>query len=292
VIDLHSHILPGIDDGATSLEMSLEMARMFAADGVTTVACTPHILPGVFHNTGPHIKELTAWLQQHLDHQGIPLRVVPGCDGHIVPDFVPQLQKGHLLPLGESRYVLVEPPHNKAPPKIAELFFNILTAGYVPILTHPERLAWIASSYHIIEELFEAGVWMQLTASSVAGDFGKTPKYWSDRMLDEGRVHILATDAHNVEHRPPNLSRGRNAAARRIGEEAAHHLVVTRPAGVLSNVSPAALPLPSGRLADVADASETDHDGTTGDTARTTRLQSGRPRDTGGFAGRLRRLFE
>ncbi len=245
MIDLHCHILPGIDDGAPDLSVSLEMARASVADGVSDLACTPHILPGVYANTGAQIRQATGELQAALNDNDIPLRLVVGADNHIVPNFVAGLRSGHLLCLADSRYVLVEPPHHVAPPRLDELFFGLITAGYTPILTHPERLSWIKSNYASIVRLFESGVWMQITAGSLAGTFGKNARYWAERMLDEGRVHILATDAHDTRRRPPNLSLGRDLAAVRVGAEEAEHLVGTRPRGVLANVPPSSLPAPA-----------------------------------------------
>jgi protein-tyrosine phosphatase len=248
MIDLHCHILPGIDDGAPHLAISIAMAKAFVADGVSVVACTPHILPGLYHNTGPQIREATERLQQILNRESIALRLVTGADNHIVPDFVAQLHSGHLLPLADSRYVLVEPPHHVAPPRLEDLFFSLLVADCVPILTHPERLKWISSYYQTIQRLACAGVWMQITAGSLAGAFGRNARYWAERMLDEGYVHILATDAHDVNHRPPNLSQGRLLAAKRVGDVEAQHLVITRPEGVLLNDLPSNLPRPKSAL--------------------------------------------
>jgi protein-tyrosine phosphatase len=244
MIDLHCHILPGIDDGAADLSASIEMAKAFVADGVSVVACTPHILPGLYHNSGRQIQQATKQLQEVLNEEGIPLRLVAGADNHVVPTFVTELRSGHLLALADSRYVLVEPPHHIAPPRLEDLFFNILVAGYIPILTHPERLTWINSHYRVIERLVGRGVWMQLTAGSLAGAFGQNARYWAERMLDEGCAHILATDAHDVSRRPPNLSQGRELAAELIGSTEAEHLVVTRPRGVLLNDEPSNLPQP------------------------------------------------
>jgi len=245
MIDLHCHILPGIDDGAPDLSISLDMAGASVADGVTDLACTPHILPGLYPNTGPQIRQATQQLQDALDQHGIPLRLVAGADNHIAPDFVAGLRSGHLLCLADSRYVLVEPPHHVVPPRLEETFFGLLTAGYIPILTHPERLSWIESRYEVVARLGRMGVWMQITAGSLTGAFGKIARYWAERMLDEGRVHILATDAHDTKRRPPNLRRGRDLAAARVGEGEAEHLVATRPRGVLDNVAPSSLPIPT-----------------------------------------------
>lgn len=279
MIDLHCHILPGLDDGAANPSVSTEMAKAFVADGVSVVACTPHILPGVYHNSGPQIRQATAQLQQTLDREGIPLRLVTGADNHITSNFVTELRSGHLLSLADSRYVLVEPPHHVAPPRLEELFFSLLVAGYVPILTHPERLTWIQSHYQVVQRLVHAGVWMQVTAGSIAGAFGRNARYWAERMLDEGCVHLLATDAHDVNRRPPNLSQGRELAAKRVGDNEAQHLVETRPGGVLRNDLPSSLPRPassSGVHAEIDATALNDADDADG---------------KGGLAGRLRRIF-
>lgn len=175
MFDLHCHLLPGIDDGAPDLETSLAMARAFVDQGVECVACTPHILPGLFHNTGPQIRKAVAELQLRLEDAGIPLKLVTGADNHIVPDFVDGLKRGHLLTLADTAYVLVEPPHHVAPARVEELFFAILLAGYVPVLTHPERLTWIENKYDVMERLASRGVWMQITSGSLTGSFGRRP---------------------------------------------------------------------------------------------------------------------
>lgn len=244
MIDLHSHILPGVDDGASDLRTALEMARMAVADGVEIQACTPHILPGLYHNTGPQIRAATRKLQQRLDDEGIPLQLVTGADVRLAPDMAEGLRSGRILSLADTRYVLLEPSHHVAPLRLIEFFFGVSVAGYAPILTHPERLSWIETRYAEIEQLFHGGVLMQVTAGSLTGAFGRAPRYWAERMLDEGRVHILASDAHSVGRRRPNLAEGRDAAAKRVGEQEAIHLVVTRPRGILQNQPPSRLPAP------------------------------------------------
>lgn len=244
MIDLHCHILPDLDDGAADLTTALAMARAFVADGVSRVACTPHILPGLYHNKGPGIQAAVAKLRAELDREGIALGLVAGADNHIAPDCVSQLRTGQMLTLAGSRYVLIEPPHHVVPQRIEQVFFDLLMAGYVPILTHPERLRWIDSDYALIQKLARAGVWMQITAGSLAGVFGSRVQYWAERMLDEGVVDVLATDAHDVDRRRPDLSRARELAAKRLGDDEAWHLVSTRPRGVLDNVLPSDLPAP------------------------------------------------
>lgn len=289
MIDLHCHILPGIDDGASDSSVSVAMARMMVAQGVTTVACTPHILPGLYHNSGPDIRDATARLQELFDQEGIPLCLVPGADVHMAPDFIAGLRSGRLLTIADSRYVLVEPPHHSAPPQLEDFFFNLVVAGYVPILTHPERLSWVPSRYGIIKKLVRSGVWMQITAGSFAGAFGRNALYWAQRMLDEGCVHLIATDAHDAERRPPDLAAGRDLVAKRVGPEEAQRLVLTRPAGILEDQDPSSLPGPLG----VADA-ETVLSQEAAEQSRSPRAARDGRSDAGdrrSFAGRLRRFF-
>ena len=291
MIDLHSHILPGIDDGAADLAVSLAMARAFVADGVTTVACTPHILPGLYHNNGPQIRHAVLELQAAIDREGIALRLVTGADIHITPNFVAGLRDGSLLSLADSRYVLVEPPHHVAPARLDDLFFSLLVAGYVPILTHPERLTWIKSQYATIVRLVQAGVWMQVTAGSLTGAFGRQPLYWAERMLQEGRVHILATDAHDCARRPPELTPGREQAERLVGATEAEHLVMTRPRGIIANELPSRLPLPLQGTALTGEADDSVESSPGADRNAAPRSGNDHGAD-GGFAGRLRRFLE
>ena len=242
MIDLHCHMLPAIDDGAVDLETSLAMARMAVDDGVTVTACTPHIMPGVYENRGEEIRLAIVRLQQVLDENGIALKLVTGADVHIAPDLVQGLKNGRILSLNDSRYFLFEPPHHIAPPRLEQLAFDVMSAGYMPLITHPERLTWIESHYDVIKQMAHGGAWVQITAGAVTGRFGRRPKYWAERMLDEGLVHILATDAHNLRNRSPNLSHARQLVAERLGEQAATDMVLTRPRGVLDNVVPSSLP--------------------------------------------------
>ena len=243
-------MLPGIDDGAPDFETALAMARIAVADGITITACTPHIYPGMYENDAHGIHAAIAGLQQVLDRQNIALKLVAGADAHVVPELLDGLKTGRIPTLAGSRYFLFEPPHHVAPPRLEETAFNTIAAGFVPVVTHPERLTWIDSHYDIFKRMVKAGAWMQVTAGALTGRFGGRPKYWAERMLDEGLVHILATDAHHSDRRPPLLAEAREAAARRLGEAEAQHLVLTRPLGIVENLAPAQLPpLPAAKAA-------------------------------------------
>jgi protein-tyrosine phosphatase len=244
MIDLHCHLLPGIDDGSADLSTSLAMARAAVADGIRVIACTPHIYPGLYENTADGIRAATRRLARTLREHDIDLSLVCGADTHLVPGLSSRLRDGSVPTLNDSRYFLLEPPHHVAPPRFEASVFELMTAGYVPVITHPERLSWIENHYSVMERLVQRGVWMQVTAGSLAGRFGKRPRYWGERMLSEGLVHLLATDSHDSRKRPPRLAEGRDLAARRIGETQAALLVNGRPRAILMNLSPSDVPVP------------------------------------------------
>jgi protein-tyrosine phosphatase len=242
MIDLHCHLLPGVDDGAADLGTALAMARIAVDDGIKVIACTPHIYPGMYDNDGPAIRRAVAELQTRLEEADIPLRLTLGADAHIAPDLVAGLRAGRVPTLHDGRYFLLEPPHHVAPPRLADTVFDLLAAGYVPVITHPERLSWIEDHYETFVELARKGAWLQVTAGSLTGRFGKAARYWAERLLDEGWVHILATDSHGVDRRPPLLAEGQRVAERWLGAGEALHLVETRPQGILDNLQPERLP--------------------------------------------------
>jgi protein-tyrosine phosphatase len=246
MIDLHSHILPGIDDGSKSLAMSLEMARIAVADGIRTMACTPHIYPGLYMNDAAGIRAAVDALQAVLQDHGIDLHLTTGADVHLVPGLIEGLRAGTIPSLHGTRYVLLEPPHHVAPPRFAESVFQLITGGFVPVITHPERLTWMDDHYATMQQLVRAGAWMQITAGALTGMFGARPKYWGERFLGEGMAHILATDAHSSTRRVPVLSEGLAVAERLLGREEALQLVTGRPGALMRDLPPSQVaPLPS-----------------------------------------------
>jgi len=246
MIDLHCHMLPGMDDGASDLEVALSMARTAHDDGTTLVACTPHIYPGLFNNDGVAIRRAVEGFRERLNEVGIPLRVTFGADIHLSPNLLQGLRDGSVPCLHGSRYFLLEPPHNVLPPDFENAVQAFLTVGLVPLITHPERLTWVGDHYQLWRRLVGRGAWIQLTAGSLTGRFGASARYWAERLLDEGLVHVLASDGHSLERRPPLLREGVEAVARRLGTEEAHRQVTVRPQGILDNRAPDAIPAPPG----------------------------------------------
>jgi len=246
VYDLHCHLLPAIDDGARDLPTALEMARIAVDDGITHLACTPHIYPGLYDNTPQGIAMAVESLRQELDKNHIALELSFGADIQVVAELVPNLRSGAFPSLNKSRYFLFEPPHHVPLLNFERFIFESVSAGFIPLITHPERLRWMEGHYQEFVSAVKAGAWIQLTSGSLCGRFGKAPKYWSEKMLDDGIVHVLATDGHNLKSRPPLLAEGEQAAASYVGKEEASRLVRERPRSVWEDADPAGVPAPPG----------------------------------------------
>lgn len=221
------------------------MAKAAVENGVSVLACTPHIMPGIWNNSGLQIRMAVDALRSELERSGVNLHLTTGADVHIAPNLVAGLRSGHILSLHDTRYVLLELPHHIVPPRADTCFLQLLDAGYFPIFTHPERLSWIQKRYDVVEKLFEKGVWMQITAGSLSGRFGKRAQQWADRMLRDGFVHILASDTHNLTSRPPDMAQGWEAARAVVGDDEAYRLVVDRPYSILRNDDAASVARPS-----------------------------------------------
>jgi protein-tyrosine phosphatase len=226
------------------------MARLAVNDGTSHLACTPHIYPGVYRNSTATIAPALQALQAELEAQQIPLTLVMGADVHMVPEVMAGLKQGDIPTLHGSRYFLLEPSHHFPVPLFLEQIENYLNAGYVPVITHPERLRWIEGHYQDFIEAARMGAWLQITAGAITGRFGPSAKKWSERLLKEGVVHLIASDAHSVEHRPPVMSGGVEEAIRITGDEAEiMRMVQERPQAILDNTNPAEVSLPFGLLA-------------------------------------------
>ncbi len=230
MIDLHTHILPGLDHGPADWDEALEMCRIAVADGITTLAATPHVSE-VFPNSSTRIKVAIAELRQQLGDTGVPLTVVAGGDYHIRPDLSP----GNVLTLGgNGRYFLLEFPYEVLPPR-ADLFIRLLLhRGLTPIVTHPERTVSLQRDWRRLEPLVQEGALVQITAGSLLGHFGRPAAAAAERFLKKGWVHLLASDAHWARERVPQLAAGRDAAARLLGRSEAEALVEANPRAVLA----------------------------------------------------------
>ena len=229
MIDIHCHLLPGLDDGAESLEVSVQMARLAVDDGVGTVVATPHQLGSYRTNSGPEIRTSVQSLQQELQRRKIPLQVLPGADVRIEQGFVAELQSGNVLTLADKgRHVLLELPHDLYFP-LEPVLRQLRDAGLTGILSHPERNRGIQRRPEIVRQIVEQGCLMQLTADSITGAFGSTVRRLSESMLDEGLVHFVASDAHGTRKRNPKLTAAFTQVAARTDPLTAQDLFIEHP---------------------------------------------------------------
>jgi protein-tyrosine phosphatase len=251
MIDLHSHILPSLCDGSQSIETSIKMARMAVADGTTHLACTPHVYPNVYDNSEATIRPALHALQEVLNQEDIPLKLIIGADTHMLPGVIQRLKHKDIPTLNDTRYFLLEPSHHVPVPNFLDEIENVLNAGYVPLITHPERLHWVGDYYDDFLKAADKGAWIQLTAGAISGVFGKRVQRISERFLKDGYVHVIASDAHGIARRPPILSEGVEAAIK-ITKDSAEvmKMVVDRPQAVLDDVSPELVDIPLGLLGD------------------------------------------
>ena len=229
-VDIHCHLLPGIDDGAKDWDETLAMAQMAVADGFSTIVATPHQLGSFAQNRGEQIRAAVVHLQTFLDQHQVPLRVLAGADVRIETGMLDGLKRGDVVSLGDHRrHILLELPHELYVP-LDRLVVDLQSMRMVGVLSHPERNQGILSQPALVRPLVDAGCLMQVTAGSLTGSFGAPAHKLATWMLDQGLVHFISTDAHNTRSRRPQMSPAFAVVAERMGVETALDLCCRNPA--------------------------------------------------------------
>lgn len=231
MVDIHSHILPGIDDGSRDIETSLEMARIAVADGTRTMIATPHADPLRGTPAPDVIREQVAALNARLALEGIDLQVLAGAE-NVLSDGLPEgIRDGKVMTLGDcGKYVLIELPFGGYPTFVPELIFNLQLQGVTPVLAHPERSAMSRSNPASIQELADKGALLQVNADSLAGRGGRAVAGLAQRLARSHSIWAIASDCHDVRSRPPKLTVARRAL-RKFGGDAAFDEYTTRNPG-------------------------------------------------------------
>ncbi|HUS39117.1 MAG: CpsB/CapC family capsule biosynthesis tyrosine phosphatase [Pirellulales bacterium] len=228
-VDIHCHLLSGIDDGADDPNESLAMARMAVADGIETIICTPHQLGNYRANTAEIIRKRVGQLQRLLRESKVPLRVLPGADVRIEADMIEQLQQDHVLTLGDQRrHVLLELPHELYLP-LESIIVSLNDLGMQSILSHPERNQGILRQPSLLKPLVKAGCLMQVTAGSLAGTFGPMIQRFAQSIVSQGLCHFIATDAHGPTARRPRIRGAYQIAADLVGPTTADMMCIRNP---------------------------------------------------------------
>lgn len=242
MIDLHVHILPGVDDGAANIETSVMMAQMAAADGIDIVVATPHVLKGAFDNNREDIRLQVDDLQGRLVQQGVKLQVRPGAEYYLEVDLPELMAKGELLTLNDSGYLLVELPATLVPEHTGQVLYELQLQGAMPVIAHPERNAGFMRCPQLLQDLIDRGVLAQVTAASVTGVFGRTVRQTALSFIEKGLVQVLASDAHSLNGRAPVLARAADEVSRYWGRDVAQALVKDNPLSILEG-SPLEMPV-------------------------------------------------
>ena len=239
MIDLHTHILPGIDDGVKTEDDAVEFARAAWEDGTRTVVATPHCREGFFFNDRETVLSGVRDLRARLEREGVELRLEPGAEVHICPDLTERVLDGRAPTLADNgKTLLFELSLSQYPVALEELLFQLKLAGLEVLFAHPERVRYFRDDPTRWEEMVRMGGLGQITTGSILGRFGTETREFSERLLRDGLIHVLASDAHNVLGRPPLMSEALGVVAGLVGESRARSMVEDVPRALLDGVRP------------------------------------------------------
>jgi len=235
VIDLHTHILPGLDDGPADMEEAVAMCRQAISDGTTAVVASPHMFNGMFDVGREDILDGVNRLRKRLEVESLSLAVSPGADVHAVPNLDKLLRDGLAMTIGDGgKYIMTELPQDTLPPGLSQLLFSLQLAGITPIISHPERNMEVQANPFLMTDIVEAGNLIQLTAASVTGDFGEPPRECARALITARLAHLVASDAHSPDRRPPGLSRALAVVRKLLPTEEVKEMFFHRPRQVLA----------------------------------------------------------
>jgi protein-tyrosine phosphatase len=234
MIDIHAHIIPGLDDGPADMAASVGMGHIYAGEGVSCVVSTSHSKEATGAGR-PAIEERLGEVEVAWRKAGIPVDIVLGVEVYLSPDTVGDLRGGRLWTLGGSRYVLVEVPYQPWPVYADAALFDLRLAGYVPILAHPERYTAIQDNPAKMLDLLEHGVLCQVTAGALVLKSGNAVRKTAELLVRHRLAQFIATDAHSPHWRGPDVREALRAAERLVGEEAVRAMTVDNPLHILAD---------------------------------------------------------
>ena len=236
MIDIHTHILPGLDDGAHSWEEAMAMAQGAVKDGIAAVVATPHIYEAT-SITPQDIFEKTRQFQTLLDGQGIELRVLPGAEVHLAIDLPDRLREGRLQTIADGgRYLLVEFPFGLLPLYTDEVLFELQAGGVIPIIAHPERNESVQKDPNRLHDMIQKGMLAQLTGGSLRGNFGARVEHTAKLLLRHNLVQILASDGHRADRRRVLLGKASCSVSDMAGLETAQAMTVANPRKITQGI--------------------------------------------------------
>ncbi len=236
-IDMHCHIMPGVDDGSPDMETSLEMLRIADRDGITHIVLTPHHKP-MHHNVSPEHNVLyRKKLQQEAKANGIKTKLFSGNEIYYSDETMDQLINGEICSMAGSDYVLVEFHPSNPYKAIQNAIYKVQSSGYTPIVAHVERYSDIVAHPGYVRDLISMGSLIQVNASSIMGKYGFGIGHFTKKLLKDELVHFVASDAHDTKKRAPHLMSCREFVEKKYGEDYANDLFFLNAANVIQNKS-------------------------------------------------------
>lgn len=233
LVDTHSHILPGIDDGSKSLEQSLDLCRIAQADGIRTIVCTPHI-DFQYANRRETIEGPFEHLRAAVVAADLSIELIKGAEVHMSPDILVRLKEKDLLTYGDGgRYLLLEFPFQQVVTGTEEMVYRLRLVGITPVIAHPERIAFFMDDPDRLHRLVRLGALAQITGGSLLGRFGERSQRACLTMIERRLAHIVASDAHDPRHRPPVLAEAGRELTERFGPERAKTMLVDYPLAIV-----------------------------------------------------------
>lgn len=236
MIDVHLHILPGVDDGPGTMEEALALASILVQEGIHSAVATPHYNDEFPQRSAAEIQERVHNLQRELYRRSIPLRLFAGHEALIKPGLVEDIQTGRLATLNHSHYLLLELWNSAWLPETERVIFELRAFGVVPIIAHPERYRVFQQEPERLAALLQQGVLAQLTASSLVGLQGKTARRCAEDLLKKGLIQCIASDAHGLHKRPPAISQSLQRVAQLVGQEKMQQIIEYGPRAIISDV--------------------------------------------------------
>ena len=228
MIDIHCHILPGVDDGASDMDESTAMAKIAADDGITRIVATPHVKDPSL--SALRIQHAVEELNIILKEQNIPVTVFPGAEVNMLMG--PSLLAGYTI--NGTNYIIIEFAYSHFPSNTPDIIFNLMIQGYKPIIAHPERNPSIIQKPRILFNMLDSGVLVQITADSLTGAFGRDIRACAVYLLKNNAVSLVGTDAHSAGYRSPILSEGLDVAEKIIGKKNAEVIFISNPEAIIN----------------------------------------------------------
>lgn len=234
IADIHCHILPYVDDGAEQKEESRKLLRMQYEQGVRTVCCTPHLRKGMFETPDEEIQEQFERFRERAGALRKRMRFYLSREYFCDSSFISRLERDEVLPLGDSRFLLTEMSSRYSEKEIFDYVNIILKCGYRPLIAHVERYPSMTKSVLQIQELVDMGALIQVNAGSILAREGIKQAAWCKKLLKEGLVHVVASDSHDSESRPPEMDKAADYLQKKFGEEYARELLRINPLTILN----------------------------------------------------------